>query len=323
MTNKNEVQKFRPQEQLVLDFFIEQDDDSQKYSQSIELYDAIPKYFWGKVIREEKGFLSSISRPFIHRGTEYEVQIRPASIVKDGVEKYYYPSIREEMVEDALRKLATESRIKPINKRLGLEFSIYELRKELKKAGHSFNHTQITDALKVCSRTGLTLSRTKDKKIMVDQNMFPTLALAEGRGRGGSSLVIVEFNSLVTRSIEQKTFRQINYERSMKISNSLARWLHKRMSHNYRQAQAFHNTYDISLTTIIRDSGMTPYKRLGDSRKYVQRGLEELIKLDVIYLYEEKPKKKGRKLENVTFILKPSNGFSKEMKRANAVMKSI
>jgi hypothetical protein len=317
------ISEYIEPKQLVFDFFIEQEVDGQKYSQSIELYDAIPKYVWGKVIRDEKGFLSSICRPFIHRGTTYEVQIRPASIVKDGVEKYYFPGVREEIVEDALRKLATERRIKRINKRFGLEFSVYELRKELEKAGHSYNHTQITDALKICSRTGLTLSRTKDNKVMVDQNMFPTLALAEGRGRGGSALVVVEFNSLVTRSIEQKTFRQINYERSMKISNSLARWLHKRMSHNYRQAEAFHNTFDISLTTIIRDSGMTPYKRLGDSRKYVQRGLKELKRLDVIYQYEEKAKKTGRKLENVTFSLKPSITFSKEMKRANAVMKSI
>jgi hypothetical protein len=44
------IQKYRKPEQLVLDFFF-QDEDTQKYSQSIELYDALPKYFWGKAPR--------------------------------------------------------------------------------------------------------------------------------------------------------------------------------------------------------------------------------------------------------------------------------
>ena len=273
--------------------------------------------------RGENGSLTSLVRVFKHRGIEYEIQVHPATIVKGSTQKQYYPGVREEIVEDALRKIATEGKAKRINKKIGLEFSLYELKAELRKAGHTYSHEQIKDSLMICSRTVLTLKRSNNKAAMIDQPMFPFLGVAEGRGRGGSDLAIVEFNALVTRSIEEKSFRQLNYERSMKISNSLARWLHKRMSHNYTQAKSFHNAYKIRLTTIIRDSGMTPYQRLSDSRKYVCKALDELQQLYVVYQYSEEANKEGRKLVDVVFTLNPSIVFSKEMKRANAIMKSI
>ena len=329
MTNKNEVQKFRQHEQLVLDFFIQEEEDQQKYSQSIELYDAIPKYVWRKT-KCVGNFLPTVKRKFKHKNHEYEVHIRPASLfTKEGEEKHYYPGIREELVEDALRKIATESRLERIDedpkKNLGLVFTLYELKKELERTGHPYNITQIKEALRICSRTGLTvICHSKGGSIEVDENMFPRLALASRTDWDrDKQRAQVEFNSLVTKSIEKRTYRQINYERSMKISSSLARWLHKRMSHNYKQAQSFQNQYTINLLTIIRDSGMTAYKRLSDSKKYVIRCIEELVKQDVLYKFEEEVTKDGKKLADAKFTLYPSLKFSSEMKRANAKMKSI
>jgi hypothetical protein len=315
---KNEVQKFRPQEQLVLDFFIREDEDQQRYSQSIELYDAIPKYFWSKskIQRDENGNLPTIEREFQHRGATYTVQINPARI--DG--KEYYPSIREELVEDALRKIATEGRAERIKTRIGLQFTLYELRKELKTTGHTYSNSQLKEALEICSGTNLKLiCKSRNDKVMLKQNIFPLYVSAEREEwLKTKARFIVEFNTLVTQSIEAQTYRQINYERSMKLSNSLARWLHKRMSHNYRQASTFENSYTITLTTIIRDSGITLRKRLSDCRKYARKALEELKQQQVIWQWNEEETKEGRKLVNVKFELKPSNIFSGEMKRANA-----
>jgi hypothetical protein len=327
---KTDLQKYREPEQLVLEFFILEEEDQQKYSQSIELYDAIPKYIWSRVKRDENGFLPTLKRKFKHKNHEYEVQIRPARLFnKEGEEKHYYPGIREEIVEDALRKIATEGRIERVDgepkKNLGIVFTLYELKKELERTGHSYNNTQIKEALRICSRTGLTvICHSKGGSIEVDENMFPRLALAtRSEWDKDKQRAHVEFNSLVTKSIEKRTYRQINYERSMKLSSSLARWLHKRMSHNYKQAQSFQNVYTISLITIIRDSGMTAYKRLSDSKKYVMKSIDELMKLDVIYKCDEEVTKDGKKLADVKFSLYPSLTFSSEMKRANAKMKSI
>jgi hypothetical protein len=313
------IKKYKEPIQGVLPFFV---DDSQ-YSQSIELYDAIPKYFWGKVQRDEKGRLDVLIRSFVHKGEKFEVEVHPATITHGEAVKQHYPGVREEMVEDALRKLATEGRIRRRDKLFGIEFSIYELQQELKRNGHSYSHNQIREAIRICSRTHLVVTRKKGNKIELGDNVFSKVGIAENSGRNGSDLVAVDFNILVTQSIEKGTHRQINYARSMSFKNSLARWLHKRMSHNYIQAQAFHNEYKIQLSTILRDSGITPSKKLGDSRRYVCKALDELLQQQVIYKYEQiNIIKEGRKLMDLTFCLSPSITFSKEMKRANAISKS-
>ncbi len=62
-------------------------------SNTIELYDFIPKYHWGKVERIGGEFVRSLEREFECRRQKYKVKIRPASIEdKDGKERYYYPS---------------------------------------------------------------------------------------------------------------------------------------------------------------------------------------------------------------------------------------
>ena len=320
------IQKYREPVQLAFEFYIQEENDAKKYSHSIELYDAIPKYHWGKVQRDSGGHLPTLVRTFKHKGLEYEAEITPARIRKRGEgEREYYPSAREEFVEDALRKIATAGRARQINKRYGLEFTLYELMKELERTGHSYSLNQIKDALNICSKTNITLTcKSGGDSLKVNQPMFPLLVLAKRKDWiEGKQRAVVDFNDLVTKSIEQQTFRQINYERSMKLTSALARWLHKRMSHNYTQASCFANTYSITLTTIIRDSGMTPYKRLSDSRKYIKKSIQELLRPDVIYKYDENATKEGNKLVDVKFSLSPTVTFTSEMKRANAKRKSL
>src|SRR5947199_1033650 len=83
------------------------------YSNTIELYDAIPKYFSSKKsmseLRRDGIFLKSLKRRFRHRDDYYELVIKPARVMdKDGQEKEYYPSHQEEIVEEALKKLACD-----------------------------------------------------------------------------------------------------------------------------------------------------------------------------------------------------------------------
>jgi len=87
--------------------------DVDDYSNTVELYDAVPKYFASKKrmseLRRDGQFLTSLRREFKHRGKSYQVKITPARIEEeDGSEKEYYPSWREELVEEALKKIATD-----------------------------------------------------------------------------------------------------------------------------------------------------------------------------------------------------------------------
>ena len=128
--------------QLSLFEFIEP--DQKQYSNTIELYDAIPKYYW----RQDKNTNNTtktqlIEREFKHKGTEYTVTIQPTILKgKDGNHKVYYPNQREELVEDALRKLACEGSGIFLDDHAGVTFTLYQLQQELKQMGHTYSIPQ-------------------------------------------------------------------------------------------------------------------------------------------------------------------------------------
>ncbi|HEX8369571.1 MAG TPA: hypothetical protein VF604_13590, partial [Pyrinomonadaceae bacterium] len=129
------------------------------YSNTVELYDFIPKYHWGKVERVNGTFLKSLDREFECRGMRYQVTIQPASLKdKNGEEKYYYPSKREELVEDALRKFAVEGQGLFLDDAAGVTFTLHQLQQELASNGHSYSKDQIKDALLICAKTNLTVT---------------------------------------------------------------------------------------------------------------------------------------------------------------------
>jgi hypothetical protein len=70
----------------------------------------------------------------------------------------YYPSPREELVEEALRKIACDQ-VKGVylDDGAGVQFTLYELKKELKERGHDIDKVDLVEALKICNLTTLLL----------------------------------------------------------------------------------------------------------------------------------------------------------------------
>src|SRR5262245_5365316 len=98
----------QPKQLSLFQTFLPENDD--KYSNTIDLYDAVPKYFPIKHMagrRESGKYLPILEREFEHRGESYKWKIRPARIqYKDGEEGEYYPSSREHIRDAALREIA-------------------------------------------------------------------------------------------------------------------------------------------------------------------------------------------------------------------------
>jgi len=190
--------------------------NEREFSNTVELYDFIPKYHWGKVQRINDKFLNSLEREFECRGVKYKVKIRPASVEdREGIERYYYPSKREELVEDALRKFVAEGQGVFLDEQAGVTFSLYQLQEELKRNGHSYSKDQIKDALLICARTNMTVTSENGTSVLVS-NLFETLGLQtrdDWKDQNNKSRAFVRFNSLVTKSITSRTFRQLNYEK--------------------------------------------------------------------------------------------------------------
>jgi hypothetical protein len=129
----------RPQQLRLFQTFLPEDQD--KYSNTIELYDAIPKYFPSKHMGSRRihgTYLPILTRSFEHKSEAYKMEVRPARLAqKDGTEREYYPSHREELVEDALRRIACD-RLNGVflNDRAGVQFTLYEIKKGKRSRGH-------------------------------------------------------------------------------------------------------------------------------------------------------------------------------------------
>ncbi len=302
--------------------------EEKKFSNTVELYDFMPKYFWGKVNRIDGEFLRTLAREFECRGRRYKVKIDPAKITdSEGNSRDYYPSKREELVEDALRKLACEGQGLFLDDAAGVSFTLYQLQKELKNNGHSYSKDQIKDALMICAKTNLIVTSDNGENILVS-SMFETLGLQtreDWAGTGEKTRAFVRFNPLVTQAIKAKQFRQFNYEKTMRYKTVIARQLHKRMSHHYIQA-SFTNLYSITLKTIIRDFGLTEYEKLSHNLRDCEAGIKEMVEKNVILNYKIQKivdLNNRNKLFDAKFIITPTPFFVDEVRQTNIKQKTI
>lgn len=296
--------------------------DEKRFSNTMELYDFIPKYHWGKVERVNGKYLDSLQREFRWRDNNYKLEIKPASIRdKNGAERYYYPSKREELVEDALRKLAAEGQGVFLDDHAGVTFTLYQLQEELKRNGHSYSKEELKNALFICAQTHLVVTSQDGSSVLLS-SLFETVGLQtreDWKGQGQKSKAFVRFNPLVTASIKNKTFRLYNYETSMTYKSVIARQLHKRMAHMFIYA-SLSTHYDLLLTTIIRDFGLTAYDRLSHNLRDVIQALEEMKEKQVIlsfHLERIVDTSRRKKLLDAKISITPHPDFSSEVIKGN------
>ncbi len=341
MTKKlNDYEQTKP-EQLTLFELLSPED--KKYSNTIELYDFIPKYVWGRVERINGQFLNTLERYFECRGIQYKVKIRPARMDdSDGSERDYYPGKREELVEDALRKLICEGQGIFLDDEAGAFFTLTKLQEELMNMGHSYSKDQIKEALLVCNKTTLEVYSI-DGGTIVSASIFTTLGITsrdDWKNHTKDAKCFVRFNPLVTTSIKNKTFRQIDYAVTMAYKSVIARQLHKRLSHHYTQASILEK-YQILLSTIIRDFGLSIYDDIRNNLRDVKLALDEMsvkeieieengqkTKKEVGIIASYKIEKKfdptnKRKMVDALITIATYQNFNGEMKKANAKQSEI
>jgi hypothetical protein len=301
--------------QLSLFYNLPQERD---YSSTIELYDTLPKYHYGNQKREigkQGEYLPILERNFKYQDADCKLNISPAAIVKNGKTINYYPSQREELVEDALRKMACDGRGLFLDDEMGFSFSLYEVQQELESKGHGYNINQIKEALYICARCNIEL-KSEDNDISFTAPIFTSLGL---KGTNKHTQTFVRFNPLVSKSIKEQSFRQLNYPKYMEHKKMLTRWLHKRLSHYFIQA-SHKNSYTTKLSTIVTSSGMEFHSKITNTRGQIITSLEELVKNKVLIKYDYTNLQEGQrknKITDVLFQLTPDESFIEDVIQAN------
>jgi len=331
------LDKSQPEQLSLFQHFLPSD---PRFSNTIDLFDAIPKYYSSPKqmdrLRQGGKYLEILERSFTHRNPltgdreNYRVEIRPARLKttvkgENGkaitVEKEFYPTAREEIVEEALRKLATSGENGVfLDGQVGVQFTLYQLKKELAERGHSITLASLKESLAVAHYSKITVA-TDDEVEVMSASIFPVLLVSTRKQwlkNPKDARYYVQFNPLVTQSLNRITYRQYDYATFMACERHLTRWLHKRLSHNYVQADWL-SPYTIKASTIIANSGLVNNARLRDRIKAVDDAVEELKKRDTISVSEKEPLygSNGRTLVDAKYTLTPTGTFIDDVKAAN------
>ncbi len=300
--------------------------DKDKLSNTIEIWDGVPKYFVSKQAqtkqRDQKGSLQPINRSFEYKGIHCRVVIQPAFLEQENGEfKAFYPSANEELLEDVLRKFFSDQRLGFHDVKQDeswVRFSISMIKKELAGKGKARNLSQIKESLEILSRSVLSLY-VEDELIYTNPILADVTKVTRKQYlEDPSGYWMARLPALVSKSVNEVTYRQYNYAKMMGLNFQPSRWLMKRLSHHYVNASHL-TSYEILLSSIVRDSGLFPYKRVPDQVKQFEKSLEELKSKKVINHYEKKEKIEAKnKIKDVLYTLYAHSDFIKDVKAANA-----
>ena len=244
-------------------------------SNTFGLWDSVPRYAVSRrqmdKLRKAKGFLDLRQVEFHYRGKPMSAVIQAARILdkKTGASKDYCPSANEELVEDALRKLAAEqcnAFFDRANFRSGVVFTLYMLREELKKRGHTRSYQEIVLSLRILAHSTIEISTESGRGGggFTVSPYFPGLATAskDKLAADPQAKWIVQLHPLVTQAIDALTHRQFNYAQMMSHKTQLARWLHKQLSLKFTFASVI-TSFETRYSTIKRDSALLEGYRVG------------------------------------------------------------
>lgn len=143
--NDKDIQEIAVHNTPQLDLFSLLDSRDKHYSNSIDIYDALPKYSLEKRRRFTDIAQAAAKERECRIGDQIiRVRVRPALIeTEPGKPELVFPGEREEIIEDALRKLAVNGGIAMIDGKVGVLFTFYQLRNELRKNKHEFKLSEI------------------------------------------------------------------------------------------------------------------------------------------------------------------------------------
>lgn len=336
---------------LFQEFLCNTEEEQSRFSNSIELWDAVPRYSVSRramaMMRDASGNLPLQQLEFEYRQTKFNVSIQPALIEqkdKNGKPKKsrdgkqltiaYYPSANEEIIEEVLRKMAADQGSGFFTagtssvRRSGVVFSLYRLREELKQCGHTRSYEEIKLSLDIMAGSNINITASSSAAIDAIDLDLPFgrsnyLAALFGVNRldlktDPTKKWMVHFHPFVTMCIASLSYRQFDYRRLMSHSTQLARWLHKLLILKYTFASKL-KPFQIRFSTIRRDSAMLGnYVRGRKAFEMCDLSLNELKEHGVLTDINRRVEVEGRgKILDIIYELVPTVEFVKEVKAAN------
>lgn len=297
--------------------------DKSEVSNTVEIWESIPKYFFTpkqvEKLRTKTGHADPYKMEFSYDGISCSVKIQPALIEqKDGGYKAFFPSVTEELVEEALKKYLTIQNygIHDVNKaETWVRFSLSMIHRELKSRGRTRSRNEIKHAIEVMNKCNISLF--KDKKEVWSGAILQDLVTV-GREEYLADTDAHHIGRLplfISHAINRLEYRQFNYDRLMSCDEQLSRFIYKKLINRYRHANLINNYH--FMFSDLKNSGLLQQSREIDNRRKVLSALDELKEKNIIASYETDERKESRAITDVKYTIFPSNQFISEQKAAN------
>ena len=314
------------------------------YVNSFHFYESLPRYILGKrqdryidefgdiknIVRSGK-LAEPITKSFLYKKEAYTLEIKPTSMMVDGVYKSVFPGVIEKTIEAVLFKIASDKgEILERDGKSGtfaLRTTYYEISKALKKItgtkNSPYNNKQIKQSLDILRETNLKYKKDiEDVKAYQSISSIDTLTIIENDDSKNGTVEII-FNVLSTKAILSKEYRPVNYLGVMIESSQLAKWLKQRMYMNFTYANPT-STYNINYKVIMNESGSDP---IATANRGIKKVLSTIKELDIVKavdaknIYKINPKTKRKMLDDCNFEIWPTREFIEEQIKINVHLK--
>lgn len=294
-------------------------------SNTVELWESIPKYFFtaaqmDELRHDDSGLAGSFRWQYRYQNLPCEVVIQPALIrQEDGSEKAFFPSVTEELVEEALKKILTiqsNGAHDSTKQETWIRFSLRMLKRELDSRHRGRSVVEIKHAIAVMSGCVITML-VEGKELWRGSILqdLTTVGRAEYESEDGDSYHFARLPLFISQSITRLDYRQFNFAQLMDCDTPLARYIYKRLVNRF--AYASHTQTHHFKFSSLKDSGFLQRSRERDNRVKVEEALNELQRRGVLVGFEAKPTMSGRRVIDVTYTLFPGDSFIRDQKAAN------
>jgi hypothetical protein len=318
----NSGKPLEPIKSLQLDLFGSFVTNNKKdVSNTIEIWERIPKYFPTRSLEKmqpDNGQPDPYEWEYTDDGDNFTVIIQPALIKEGGVYKAFFPSVTEELIEEALKKILADQNYgihDPSNYETWVKFSLNMLYRELKDRGCSRSFAEIRRSIDIMSLCNIRFLKNGEQIWNGAFLQEPTYIKRKDYIKNPDALFAARLPVFISYAINQLDYRQFNYHRLMSCASPLSRLIYKRLIHRYTQASLM-NDYHF-MYSDLKKSGLLQQTREVDNRSKVIDALKELVKRGVLMLYKADDRKMGTKIMDVKYTLSPSADFVKEQKASN------
>lgn len=302
--------------------------DKDQVSNTIEVWDSIPKYFFNtklvEKLRNSEGHANPFTwnYPFTHANgnvVDRSVTIQPAQIEqKDGSYKAYFPTATEELIEEILKKFLADQQkgIHDVDRvESWVMFTLREIYRELAKVGRTRDITQIKHSIEVMSKCHITVK--EGEEVIYSGSILSDLFSVNRKKYKDNpeQKWMAKLALPISIGINKLAIRQFNSERYARLDEPLARWIYRKLINRFTQA-GYNTTYHFLYSSVKGESALL---QVGDQagRRKVISALDEEKEKGIILQYDVEDKKEGRKIVDTVYTLYPGPAFIQEQKAAN------